>query len=111
MSTDNTFNIKVAIGDRSYPLVVTTEQEEAVRKAAKSLNEKMLAFRENYAVTDKVDLLAMAALEYATEHAAAETAKKEQLNEGSMENQQLQSGAISQAVLELERLLDIPKAR
>jgi cell division protein ZapA len=72
MSTDNTFNIKVAIGDRSYPLVVTTEQEEAVRKAAKSLNEKMLAFRENYAVTDKVDLLAMAALEYATEHAAAE---------------------------------------
>lgn len=72
MSQPNSFNINVAIGDRSYPLVVSTEQEEAIRKAAKSLNEKMLVFRENYAVTDKVDLLAMAALEFATENAVPE---------------------------------------
>ncbi len=60
-------SIKVNIGDRVYPLKIQAREEEYVRKAAKLLNEKMGFFNSNFSVKDKVDGLAMAALEFAVD--------------------------------------------
>jgi cell division protein ZapA (FtsZ GTPase activity inhibitor) len=60
-------SIKINIGDRVYPLKIQATEEEYVRKAAKLLNEKMGFFNSNFSVKDKVDGLAMAALEFAVD--------------------------------------------
>lgn len=60
-------SIKVIIANRPYPLTVNNEQEEeAIRKAAKRINDIMKDYESKYAVKDKQDLLAMCALEFAT---------------------------------------------
>lgn len=63
----NDISIKVTIGDRVYPLRIQATEEEYVRKAAKLLNEKMGFFNSNFSVKDKIDGLAMAALEFAVD--------------------------------------------
>lgn len=60
-------SIKVNIADRFYPLSVTTEQEEQVRKAARLINDKLKLFEQQFSVKDKQDILSMCALELATE--------------------------------------------
>jgi cell division protein ZapA (FtsZ GTPase activity inhibitor) len=65
--TSNDISIKINIGDRVYPLKIQAMEEEYVRKAAKLLNEKMGFFNSNFSVKDKVDGLAMAALEFAVD--------------------------------------------
>jgi cell division protein ZapA len=60
-------SIKVNIADRFYPLSVTAQQEEQVRKAAKLINDKLKAFEQQFSVKDKQDILSMCALELATE--------------------------------------------
>ena len=59
-------SIKINIADRVYPLKVSMEEEEIVRRAAKLINDRIKEFQENYAVRDKQDLLSMCALHYAT---------------------------------------------
>jgi len=60
-------SIKVSIANRVYPLKINTEEEENIRKAAKLINEKVKDYEENYSVRDKQDLLAMCALQFATD--------------------------------------------
>lgn len=60
-------SIKVNIADRFYPLSVTAEQEEQVRKAAKLINDKLKVYEKQFSVKDKQDILSMCALELATE--------------------------------------------
>lgn len=60
-------SIKVNIGDRVYPLKISALEEEYVRKAVKLLNEKMTFFNNSFSTKDKIDGLAMAALEYAVD--------------------------------------------
>lgn len=59
-------SIKVKIAGRLYPLTIPREDEEIVRKAAKMVDDQFNFFRENYAVKDRADLLAMVALQSAT---------------------------------------------
>ncbi|SEO03299.1 cell division protein ZapA [bacterium A37T11] len=59
-------SIKINIADRIYPLRVSMEEEEIIRRAAKLINDRIKEFQENYAVRDKQDLLAMSVLHYAT---------------------------------------------
>ena len=61
-------SIKVNIAGRSYPVKVKPGEEGGVRKAVKLINDKIKEFSENYAVTDKTDLLAMAALQISTQY-------------------------------------------
>jgi len=56
-------SIKIIIGDREYPMKVKPEEEARVRKAGKVINEKMRAYREQFGIDDKEDLLAMAAFD------------------------------------------------
>lgn len=58
--------ISVKIADRPYRLTIKKEEEETVRKAAKSINENMKQFSEHYAFKDKQDLLAMTAILFAS---------------------------------------------
>ncbi len=59
-------SIKVKIAGRQYPLTISREEEEQVRLAAKMVDDQFNYFRENYAVKDRADLLAMVALQSAT---------------------------------------------
>lgn len=59
--------IKVTIANRVYPLNINSEnEEEGMRKAAKRINDLVLRFEKEYAVSDKQDVLAMCALQFAS---------------------------------------------
>ena len=59
--------VNVVIAGRTYPLSVSsTDEEEGMRKAAKNINELIAKFEQNYAVADKQDVLAMCALQFAS---------------------------------------------
>ncbi|MDZ4752528.1 MAG: cell division protein ZapA [Flavobacteriales bacterium] len=56
-------SIKVTIAGRTYPLTIEKQQEPVIRDAEKRLGESIELFQKSYAVKDKQDLLAMAALQ------------------------------------------------
>ena len=59
--------IKVTIAGRVYPMKVkNANEEEGMRKAANKINELVTKFEKNYAVSDKQDVLAMCALQFAS---------------------------------------------
>lgn len=89
MSEENgLLNVNVVICDRSYRLKVKPEEEDAVRKAAKHIIEKVKVFQEQYVGKEKQDYLAMCALMFAIEN----------LN---LENKQTSNGSNLQTELEL----------
>jgi cell division protein ZapA len=59
--------IRVTIGDRIYPLTINVKEEEGVRKAVKRINDLSSKFEKSYAVQDKQDVLAMCALQFASQ--------------------------------------------
>jgi hypothetical protein len=59
-------SIKVSIADRLYPLRIKAAEEEKVRKAVKLINDKEKNYRDQFAMKDKQDALAMTSLELAT---------------------------------------------
>ena len=59
--------INVVIAGRTYPLnVSSTQEEEGMRKAAIAINALIKNYEQNYAVSDKQDVLAMCALQFAS---------------------------------------------
>ena len=59
--------IKIVIAGRTYPLSVNnTKEEEGMRKAATAINKLISMYEQNYAVSDKQDVLAMCALQFAS---------------------------------------------
>lgn len=60
-------SIRVNIAGRTYPLTIEREEEEQVRKAARYIDEKIGELKEQYAVNDMQDYLAMVALELSTQ--------------------------------------------
>ena len=60
--------IKITIAGRVYPLSINNAtEEEGMRKAANRINEMVAKFEKNYAVSDKQDVLAMSALQFASQ--------------------------------------------
>lgn len=59
--------IKISIADRVYPLTIESDQEEALRTASKKIDTMIKQFEQNYAVRDKQDVLAMCALQFASQ--------------------------------------------
>ena len=70
-------SIKVNIAGRMYPLTVQQREEENIRRAVKAIDEMVRDYEQNYAVKDKQDLLAMCALQFATQVAQKEIDKLE----------------------------------
>lgn len=65
---DKKLKIKITIGGRVYPLSINNEtEEEGMRKAANRINDMVTKFEKNYAVSDKQDVLAMCALQFASQ--------------------------------------------
>ena len=59
--------INLVIAGRSYPLSVNSNiEEEGMRKAAANINQLISKYENNYAVSDKQDVLAMCALQFAS---------------------------------------------
>ena len=60
--------INVVLAGRTYPLSVSsTQEEEGMRKAAANINDLISLYEKNYAVNDKQDVLAMCALRFASQ--------------------------------------------
>ena len=75
-------SVKVSIANRNYPLRVNKDEQEKVLSAAENINKRIKEFEDNYAVKDKQDLLAMCALQFASEamgskQGSAENSRKE----------------------------------
>ena len=64
---DEKLKIKISIAERVYPLTVDISQEEGLRSASKKIDAMIKQFEENYAVRDKQDVLAMCALQFASQ--------------------------------------------
>ena len=67
MRNDEQLKIRLSVADRVYPLTVSYSQEEALRSASKKIETMIHQFEENYAVRDKQDVLAMCALQFASQ--------------------------------------------
>ncbi|MBO6607301.1 cell division protein ZapA [Psychroserpens sp.] len=63
----DSLKIKVSIANRVYPLTINPDQEEGLRKAAKKIEAMINQFEQNYSVRDKQDVLAMCALQFASQ--------------------------------------------
>ncbi len=65
--SEEEISIKINICDRYYPLRINAVEEESVRRAANTINERAKYYIDNYSVQDKQDALAMVSLEFASE--------------------------------------------
>ncbi len=72
--------IKLSIANRVYPLTISPNQEEGLRKAAKKIEAMIKQFEQSYSVRDKQDVLAMCALQFASQ-TEQKTIDKETVNE------------------------------
>ena len=59
--------INIGIGDRTYRIKVTPEDEEQVRKTIKIINDKIIEYKTEFAGKDMQDYVSMVLLWYATQ--------------------------------------------
>lgn len=59
--------INILIGDRTYRIKTLAKDEEVIRKTLKSINEKIIEFKTQFAGKDMQDYIAMVLIWYATE--------------------------------------------
>ena len=72
--------IKLSIANRVYPLTIDPSQEEGLRKSAQKIDAMIKQFEQSYSVRDKQDVLAMCALQFASQ-VEQKTIDKEVRNE------------------------------
>ena len=59
--------VNITIADRSYRVKIAPKDEEAVRKTAHLINQKMVEFKNAYAGKDMQDYISMVLLWFTTE--------------------------------------------
>jgi hypothetical protein len=59
--------INVVIGDRTYRIKIEPADEEVVRRTLKTINDKIIEFKTQFAGRDMQDYIAMVVLWYATQ--------------------------------------------
>ncbi|MBD0284631.1 MAG: cell division protein ZapA [Flavisolibacter sp.] len=67
---DELLLLNLLIADRTYRIKVHPQDEEVVRKTAKTINDKLLEFKTMFAGKDMQDYLAMVLVWFATEQNA-----------------------------------------
>jgi len=78
--------INIIVADRSYRLKIEPEDEEMVRKTIKTINEKIIDYKTNFAGKDMQDYVSMVLLWFATEQQkpsielTSQTESQEKLN-------------------------------
>ncbi len=84
--------LNIVIGDRSYRIKILSSDEETIRKVLKTINEKIVEFRTQFAGKDMQDYVSMVLIWYAT-----------QTKENSSE---IVSEELLASLLKMEKLLD-----
>ena len=69
----NETSIQVTIAGRTYPLTVADGEAARVREAAGKIDELVQRFQRDYGVSDRQDLMAMAALQLLSEPMSSAT--------------------------------------
>jgi cell division protein ZapA len=64
--------INIVIGDRSYRIKANPSDEEVVRKTVKTINEKIIEFKTQFAGKDMQDYIAMVLVWFATQISAVQ---------------------------------------
>ena len=63
--------VNILIGDRTYRIKILPSDEEVVRKTLKTINDKILEFRSQFAGKDMQDYISMVLIWYATQPQSA----------------------------------------
>ena len=85
--------VTIVIGDRTYRLRIHPKDEEVLRKTVKTISEKLIEFKTQFAGKDMQDYVAMVLIWFATEQNAATS-------------QQLEKDNISTQLETIERMLE-----
>jgi hypothetical protein len=85
--------LNILIGDRTYRIKSMPEDEGIIRKTLKTINDKILEFKTQFAGKDMQDYIAMVLIWYATQPA------------NSMNNEQLEK-ELSTALSKIEQQID-----
>jgi Cell division protein ZapA len=88
--------INVVIGDRTYRIKIEPRDEEVVRKTLRTINDKIIEYKTQFAGRDMQDYIAMVLLWYATQASQA--------SGGSPEPGL--SGVVLEALTRIEQQLD-----
>ena len=67
MSNEQLIPLNILIGDRNYRIKILPSDEEPVRKTLKTINDKILEFRTQFAGKDMQDYISMVLIWYATQ--------------------------------------------
>ena len=59
--------LDITLGGRTYPLTLSPEEVDVVRAAAKAVEAQIAQLKSQYAISDRIDLMAMAALQIAVQ--------------------------------------------
>ena len=59
--------LDVKLGGRNYPLTLSPEEVDVVRAAAEAVEAQIAQLKSQYAISDRIDLMAMAALQIAVQ--------------------------------------------
>jgi cell division protein ZapA len=62
--------VSIVIGDRSYRIRILPRDEEVVRKTVKTINDKIIEFKTQFAGKDMQDYVSMVLVWFATEQSA-----------------------------------------
>lgn len=85
--------LNLLVGDRTYRVRIQPKDEEVVRKTVKTINDKLLEFKTQFAGKDMQDYIAMVLVWFATEQNAAVS------NQVNLDN-------VSSRLQTLERMID-----
>jgi len=72
--------VTIVIADRSYRIRIYPQDEEVVRKTVKTINDKIIEFKTQFAGKDMQDYVAMALVWFATEQNTVSTSDLEKAN-------------------------------
>jgi len=92
MANETLIPLNIVIGDRNYRIKILSTDEETVRKVLKTINDKILEFKTQFAGKDMQDYVSMVLIWYAT-----------QAKEGSSE---IISDDLIQSFIKMEKQLD-----
>jgi cell division protein ZapA (FtsZ GTPase activity inhibitor) len=84
--------LNIVIGDRTYRIKTSAQEEETVRRTLKTINDKIIEFKTQFAGKDMQDYISMVLIWYATELSA--------------QNNPAQEQEITSALLKMEEQLD-----
>ncbi len=92
MANNPLIPLNITIGDRNYRIKILPSDEEVVRKTLKTINDKIIEFRSQFAGKDMQDYISMVLIWYATESLG--------------NNNQIDSNTLLVSLLQMEKQLD-----